>query len=105
MSVTFSVIAGVVVPMLVSFLKSKAWSTQVKQLVAIAVSLVVGAGITFIDNGVSVSNWQDLLANFGVIFTVANVWYGQYFGNTALNAKLESSGVGSSTMPSEIDFP
>jgi uncharacterized membrane protein len=105
MSVTFAVIAGLIVPFVVSFLKNKAWSTQVKQLIAIAVSLVVGAGITVIDNGVSVSNWQDFLANFGVIFTVANVWYGQYFGDTAVNTKLESSGVGSSTLPSEIDFP
>ena len=105
MSVTFSIIAGLIVPFLVSFLKSKAWSAQAKQVVAIVVSFVVGAGITVIDNGVSISNWQDLLANFGVIFTVANVWYSQYFGGTAVNAKIESSGVGSSTLPSEIDFP
>lgn len=105
MSITFSVIAGLVVPFLVSFLKSKAWSTQVKQLVAIVVSLVVGAGITIIDNGVAIANWQDFLANFGIIFTVANVWYSQYFGDTAINAKLESSGVGSSTLPSEINYP
>lgn len=105
MSVTFAIIAGLIVPFVVSFLKNKAWSAQIKQIVAIAVSLVVGVGITIIDNGVSISNWQDLLANFGVIFTVANVWYGQYFGDTTINAKLESTGVGSSTLPSEIDFP
>lgn len=105
MSVTFAVIAGLIVPFVVSFLKNKTWSTQVKQLIAIAVSLVVGVGITFIDNGVSVDGWQDILANFGVVFTVANVWYGQYFGNTVVNAKLESSGVGASSLPSEIDFP
>lgn len=105
MSITFSIIAGLVVPFAVSFLKSKSWSTQAKQIIALAVSLVVGAGITIIDNGVQIANWQDLLANFGIIFTVANVWYGQYFGGTALNAKLENSGVGANSLPSEIDFP
>ena len=105
MSITFSIIAGLIVPFAVSFLKSKTWSVQVKQVVAIAVSLIVGAGITIIDNGVEISNWQDFLANFGVIFTVANIWYSQYFGDTAINAKLESSGVGANAIPSEIDFP
>jgi hypothetical protein len=105
MSVTFSIIAGLVVPFVVSFLKNKAWSAQVKQVIAIAVSLVVGAGITIVDNGVSVVSWQDFLANFGVIFAVANIWYSQYFGGTSLNASLENIGVGSSTLPSEVDLP
>jgi hypothetical protein len=105
MSITFSIIAGLIVPFVVSFLKNKAWSVQVKQVVAIVVSLAVGAGITVIDNGVSIANWQDLLANFGIIFTVANIWYNQYFGNTSVNASLENSGVGSGAFPSEVDLP
>jgi hypothetical protein len=102
MSVTFSIIAGLVVPFVVSFLKSKAWSAQVKQLVAIVVSLVVGAGVTVIDNGVELATWQDLLANFGVIFTVANIWYSQYFGSTSVNTVLENTGPGSGSFPPEV---
>lgn len=105
MSITFSIIAGLVVPFAVSFLKSKTWSNQMKQLVAVIVSLVVGAGITVIDNGVSVATWQDLLANFGIIFTVANIWYNQYFGGTAINSTLENTGPGAHSYPSEIDNP
>lgn len=105
MSITFSIIAGLIVPFAVSFLKSKTWSNQAKQLVAVVVSLVVGAGVTVIDNGVSLATWQDFLANFGVIFTVANIWYNQYFGGTSVNSALENAGPGASAYPSEIDAP
>jgi flagellar biosynthesis protein FliQ len=95
MSITFSVIAGLLVPFAVSFLKSRSWSSKVNQLVAVVVSLVVGAGISIFDNGLDITNWTDFAANFGVIFTVANIWYNQYFANTHVNEFLEEHGVGS----------
>ena len=58
------------------------------------ISLVVAFGITAIDNGVDLGNWKDLLLNLGVVFTVAQIFYQQYFGGTSLNSKLESIGVG-----------
>jgi hypothetical protein len=105
MTITFSILAGLVVPFLVSFLKSKTWSAEVKQLMAIGVSLIVGAGVTVIDNGVELMTWQDFVANFGVIFTVANIWYSQYFGNTSINAVLENTGPGSGSFPPEVMEP
>lgn len=89
-------LAGFVVPFIVSYLKNMGWSAQVKQIVSVGISLLVAVGITVVDNGVNLGDWKELLMNLGVIFTVAQVFYQQYFGGTAVNAKLESIGVGSS---------
>lgn len=93
-NVGVAALAGFVVPFIVSYLKNMNWSSQVKQGVSVAISLVVAVGITAIDNGADLGNWKDLIMNLGVIFTVAQVFYQQYFGGTAVNAKLESIGVG-----------
>lgn len=87
-------LAGFVVPFVVSYLKNTAWSAQAKQIVSVVVCLVVALGITVVDNGVNIGDWKTLLLNLGVIFTVAQVFYQQYFGGTSVNAKLETSGVG-----------
>jgi putative flippase GtrA len=87
-------LAGFVVPFIVSYLKNTSWSAQMKQGVSVVISLVVAFGITAIDNGVDLGNWKNLLLNLGVVFTVAQVFYQQYFGGTSLNSKLESIGVG-----------
>lgn len=85
---------GVVMPFVISFLKDVTWSTQAKHAVSLAVSAVAAVGITAIDNGVDLANWQNFVANLGIIFTVSNVVYRQYFENTALNLKVENVGVG-----------
>jgi len=87
-------LAGLIVPFFISFLKNTAWSAKTKQIVSVVVSLVVAVGITAIDNGVNLGDWKQLVANLAVIFTVAQVFYQQYFGGTSVNAKLESIGVG-----------
>ena len=94
-NVGIAALAGIIVPFIVSYMKNTAWSAKTKQVVAIVVSLVVAFGITAIDNGVKFDQWKDLLINLGVVFSVAQVFYQQYFGGTAVNAKLESIGVGS----------
>lgn len=93
-NVGISALAGLIVPFFISFLKNTAWSAKTKQIVSVAVSLVVAVGITVIDNGVNLGDWKQLAANLAVIFTVAQVFYQQYFGGTSVNAKLESIGVG-----------
>lgn len=93
-NIGIAALAGLVVPVLISFLKNTNWSTKAKQAVAVGTSLVVAVGITVVDNGVDLTDWKVLLTNLAVVFTVAQVFYQQYFGGTALNAKLESIGVG-----------
>jgi hypothetical protein len=93
-NVGISALAGLIVPFFISFLKNTAWSAKTKQIVSVVVSLVVAVGITVIDNGVNLGDWKQLAANLAVIFTVAQVFYQQYFGGTSVNAKLESIGVG-----------
>jgi len=93
-NITIAALAGIFVPILISFLKNKSWSSKVKQAVAVVVSGVVAVGITAIDNGVDLSDWQTIATNIAVVFSVAQVSYQQYFGGTALNAKLENTGIG-----------
>lgn len=93
-NVGISALAGLIVPFFISFLKNTAWSAKTKQIVSVAVSLVVAVGITVIDNGVNLGDWKQLTANLAVVFAVAQVFYQQYFGGTSINAKLESIGVG-----------
>jgi hypothetical protein len=93
-NVGIAALAGLVVPFIVSYMKNTTWSAKVKQIVAVVISLVVALGITVIDNGVEIGEWKDLLVNLGVVFSVAQVFYQQYFGGTSVNAKLENIGVG-----------
>lgn len=82
-------IAGFIVPFIVSFLKDLMWSAKVKQLVALVVCIVIGAGVTIIDQGIVINNWDTFVQNFTIIFTTAQIWYIQYFENTNVNMKLE----------------
>lgn len=86
-------IVGIVLPLLVSYLKNIEWSREVKQLVAGGLSLVAAAFVGVVDNGITNWNVDQLVTNFALIFTAAQITYTQYFGKTELNKKLENTGV------------
>lgn len=88
-----AVAAGVVVPFVVSYLKSKSWSQETKHLLSLIVSVVFAVAVTGYDKGFSVDAWQNFVANAGVIFTAAQVFYTQFFQKTELNYSLESKKV------------
>lgn len=88
------VAAGVVIPFLVSYLKDIDWSAKTKQLLSFAVSLVFAVGVTVVDKGVQLDTVPALLANLGVIFTTAQVFYQQFIKDTSVNASIENHGVG-----------
>ena len=79
-NVGVAALAGLFVPFFVSFLKDVTWSTKVKQGVCVAVSVLVAVGITAIDKGVNLTDWKVLVSNLAVIFSVAQIFYNQYFG-------------------------
>lgn len=93
-SIGIAALAGLFVPFIVSFLKNVNWNTKVKHIIAVVVSGAIGVGITAIDNKTNLTDWSALLTNIAVVFGVSQVWYNQYFGGTALNAKIENIGVG-----------
>ncbi len=92
--VGIAAVAGVLIPFLISFLKDVTWSAKTKQALAFGASLLVAAGITAYDNGVALSEWDNLAANLGVVFTTGQLVYQQYFSGTRVNARLENAGVG-----------
>jgi hypothetical protein len=93
--VSVAVAAGFFVPFVVSFLKDKNWATSTKELLAMVVVFITSALITVFDNGAEINNVDSFVANFGVIFSTAQIWYRRYFENTQLNGVIENSGVGS----------
>ena len=93
-NVGVAALAGLFVPFLVSFLKDVTWSAKVKQGVCVGISVLVAVGITAIDKGVNLTDWKVLIQNLAVVFSVAQIFYNQYFGGTSINAKLENTGVG-----------
>jgi hypothetical protein len=94
-TMTFAVVAGLIIPTVISYLKSTGWSKQAKQALSFAASVVVGIGISVIDYGVSFDDWSSIVANVGIVFTTAQLFYRQYFADTELNERLEKAGIGS----------
>lgn len=88
------VAAGVLIPFIVSYLKDVSWSLKVKQALSFGIATAFGVGVTVVDKGVSIDSVPTLLANLGVIFTTAQVFYVQLLKGSEVNAKLENSGVG-----------
>ncbi len=88
-----TVVAGFVVPFIVSFIKRENWSAEVKHIISLVVSVVTGVVIVVVDRGVA-WNWQEMVASSAVIFTIANTFYSQYFGYTPINSKLERLTIG-----------
>lgn len=83
---------GVFVPAVVSYVKSVAWNTHYKVAAALVVSYVAAAVALFAQG--SLSSISDLGVHGAVVWVSATAFYKLHFGNTELNAKLETMGVG-----------
>lgn len=86
---TAAAIAMVLVP-IISLIKRDTWSTQVRQIVALAAALVAAIGGALVDG--NISNVGEFVAYLGTARLVAETLYTQYFGDTPLNARLEATG-------------
>lgn len=88
-----SVLIGFLVPLLVSYLKDVKWNRKVKYVLSMAVSVVAAAANMYIQG--DLHHWTDLAVQAMVVWTVAQLNYKTWFGDTALNESLENTGVGS----------
>lgn len=89
-------LVGALLPPVISFLKGANWSTQVKRVMALAVSMVAAVATYFIQNGGWVG-WEELIANWGIIYGLAQVTYTGFWEGTKVETAAES--VGSKTPP------
>jgi hypothetical protein len=86
--VIISLVQGLLLPFLVSFLKGQQWGNNVKMLFSMGVSLVVSAATLLVQNDF---NWEYLLTNAALIWASAQVVYKTWFQDTAVNATLSNA--------------
>lgn len=81
-----SIVEGLLLPVLVSFLKGQQWSQNVKLVFSLAISIVIAIiTLAIQSNGF---NWRELLANAATIWAAAQVVYNTWFKDTATQASL-----------------
>jgi len=83
---------GVFLPPLISLLKNVNWSTNVKTFVSMAVC----SGVALLGLWASgdIGSPQEIAEKSSVVWAASQASYGLYFGNTNINNKLETRGVG-----------
>lgn len=88
MDLALSAFFGLLAPPLISFLKSAAWPTWAKTLMALAVCVVFGALSAYMNDPRGFTTPEQLVASIAVVFTVATTLYKLYFENTPANEYL-----------------
>lgn len=86
-------VAGGVMPPVVSWLKGQGWSTTVKTVFSMGVSLVVTAVVLLVTGNVDLAS-TEFWASASVTWSVSQVVYQTYFKSTNVNDKLTSIGSG-----------
>lgn len=71
-------VIGILVPIVVQLLTSKDWARWKKSLVAFAVVVIAGFGAVWAEGKLDFTN---VLATIGIIFTISQLLYDQYFKN------------------------
>jgi hypothetical protein len=86
-----NIVAGVIMPFIVSTLKGASWSDTTKVVLSMVVSLILGAITAYIGGGME---WTigSVLANATAIFTEATLIYKIWFQGSAVNEKLTEIG-------------
>jgi hypothetical protein len=85
-----AVILGIVMPVIVSFLKDCGWSTRQKFWFTILICGIAGAGTAFYTGGLAFTfeGAQKLLLDVAIVFSASQVVYKAYFEGTGLDQKL-----------------
>lgn len=89
--VGITALIGALMPFVVSLLKRQTWSSGVKQLVALATSLVAAGIAHFTVNDFEL-DLDYLVAQAAVVFTASQVFYQQWFKDH-IDPKLSQFGV------------
>jgi len=86
-----NIVAGVIMPFIVSGLKGQSWSDTVKVVLSVVVSLILGATTAYIGGGVE---WTigSVLANATAIFTEATIIFKIWFQDSKVDVKLTGLG-------------
>lgn len=85
-----SLAVGVLMPLVISFLKSRTWPDAVKVLLSLLCCVIAGACVAYATGGLTWGAWA---ADAGLVFTAATVVYKAWFKATALDRQLTETKV------------
>lgn len=91
MSEFATIVLGVLMPPLISWLKNCEWHAGAKAALSLLVCMVAGALVAVMSE--QVTDWRDIAGTAAVIFTIATTVYQTWFKSTDLNATLEEKAV------------
>lgn len=86
-SEALAIIVGLVMPLLVSWLKNSGWTTKQKFLFSVGVSLVLGAATSFFAGDLVIS-WEHALVDTAIVFIASQGTYKLWFEGTPLDKRL-----------------
>lgn len=82
-----AIIVGLLMPLLVSWLKNSDWTTRQKFLFSVGISLVLGFATSFFAGDVAL-RWERVLVDTAFVFLAAQVFYKTWFEGTSLDKRL-----------------
>ncbi|MDO8704090.1 MAG: hypothetical protein Q7J84_04010 [Sulfuricaulis sp.] len=85
-----SILVGIGMPALVSWLKECDWPDKWKRILAGVVSLGLGFATSYFAGGL-VLDWNHALIDTAIVFIAGQATYRLWFRNTEVNAQLEVS--------------
>ncbi len=86
-SESWSVLLGVFLPIVISWLKNAGWPRGAKIGLAAALALVVGFGTSFFANQL-IFSWQKAIVNTAIVFAAASTVYTTILERTGLEQVL-----------------
>jgi hypothetical protein len=86
----WAILVGAAMPVVISALKSAAWPTKAKFLLAVVVCAVAGAGTAYFAGQLSLT-WERALVDVAIVFTSATAVYKLWFEDTEIDKRLTGS--------------
>lgn len=86
-----SIIAGMAVTPLISFLKAQKWPSNIKIVFSMVFCLVVALASAAL-NG-EIRNFADVASKFAVVWASSQALYSMWFGGTDVNSRLSETKV------------
>ncbi len=86
--VAYATLVGALLPLVISFFKKAGWSTTVKQVFAMVLSLVAAVVMTGATEGWDALTWSNLLASAGVIVALTQTTYTGFWENNPVESRV-----------------
>ena len=86
-SEAWAVIVGILMPLVISWLKDVSWPDRAKFYFSVGLCIVAG-GLTSLFAGQLVFSWQNAVVDIAIVFLAAQVFYKGWFEGTGWERRL-----------------